>query len=183
MGRTGRLFAHQWIADAEPDIMAIAKALGGGFPVSACLASAQAAAGMTVGMHGSTFGGNPLAMAVAIAAFDEISRDETLDAVNRCSGELRAGLEAIAGRYPKVLREIRGRGLLIGVQLAVVNKDFISLAREQNLLITGGGDNVVRLLPALTITAQEVREVLIRFERTCEAASERLVANTAEAAA
>jgi acetylornithine/N-succinyldiaminopimelate aminotransferase len=182
MGRTGRLFAHQWIADAEPDIMAIAKALGAGFPVSACLASEQAAAGMTVGTHGSTFGGNPLAMAVAIAAFDEISRVETLDAVNRRSGELRAGIETIAGRYPRVVREIRGRGLLIGVQLAVFNKDFIILAREQNLLVTGGADNVVRLLPALTITAQEVREVLIRFERTCEAASERLVADTAETA-
>ena len=137
---------------------------------------------MTVGMHGSTFGGNPLAMAVAIAAFDEISRVETLDAVNRRSGELRAGLETIAGRYPRVVREIRGRGLLIGMQLAVFNKDFISLARAQNLLVTGGADNVVRLLPALTITAQEVSEVLIRFERTCEAASERLVADTAETA-
>lgn len=183
MGRTGRLFAHQWIEDCEPDIMAIAKALGAGFPVSACLATAQAAVGMTVGSHGSTFGGNPLAMAVAIAAFDEISNPETLDAVNQRAEELRAGLESIAARYPRIVREIRGLGLLIGVQLAVVNRDFINLARQHRLLITGGGDNVVRLLPALNITAPEVGEVLIRFEQTCEKASELLAVDASQVAA
>ncbi|WP_210423404.1 aspartate aminotransferase family protein [Sphingopyxis microcysteis] len=182
MGRTGRLFAHQWIKDCEPDIMAIAKALGAGFPVSACLATAQAAIGMTIGSHGSTFGGNPLAMAVAIAAFDEISNAETLDTVNQRAKEFRAGLESITARYPHIVREIRGLGLLIGVQLAVVNREFINLARQQRLLITGGGDNVVRLLPALTISAQEVREVLIRFEQTCEKASELLAVDALQVA-
>jgi len=179
MGRTGRLFAHQWIADADPDIMAIGKALGGGFPVSACLATADAAAGMTVGSHGSTFGGNPLAMAVAIAAFDKISREETLSFARDRSEQLRTGLNAIAARHPGVVREIRGRGLLVGVQMIVGNKDFIRLAREANLLVTGGGDNVVRLLPALTITEDDVRELLARFEKTCVAAE----AHLAEAAA
>lgn len=183
MGRTGRLFAHQWVYGAEPDIMAVAKALGAGFPVSACLATEDAAAGMTVGTHGSTFGGNPLAMAVAIAAFDEISKEETLAVARERSEQLRTGLSDIAQRHPKVVREIRGRGLLVGVQLAVGNKDFIKLAREQNLLITGGGDNVVRLLPALTIPQEDVREVLARFERTCVDATERLVDAEATAAA
>lgn len=182
MGRTGRLFAHQWIKDCEPDIMAVAKALGAGFPVSACLATAQAAIGMTIGSHGSTFGGNPLAMAVAIAAFDEISNAETLDTVNQRAKEFRAGLESITARYPHIVREIRGLGLLIGVQLAVVNREFINIARQQRLLITGGGDNVVRLLPALTISAQEVREVLIRFEQTCEKASELLAVDALQVA-
>lgn len=175
MGRTGRLFAHQWIPGAEPDIMAVAKALGAGFPVSACLATADAAIGMTVGTHGSTFGGNPLAMAIAIAAFDEINKEETLRFARARAEQLRAGLDRIAQRYPTVVREIRGRGLLVGVQMVVGNKDFIKLAREQHLLVTGGGDNVVRLLPALTITEVDVRELLARFEKTCVEAHRGLV--------
>jgi acetylornithine/N-succinyldiaminopimelate aminotransferase len=183
MGRTGRLFAHQWATGAEPDIMAIAKALGAGFPVSACLATEAAAIGMTVGTHGSTFGGNPLAMAVAIAAFDEISKEETLAAARARSEQLRSGLAEIAGRYPQIVREIRGRGLLIGVQMVVENKKFVALAREQNLLIMGGGDNVVRLLPALTITEEDAREVLVRFERSCAKAADVLLESGAQVVA
>ncbi|MFM2410672.1 MAG: hypothetical protein RL481_1500 [Pseudomonadota bacterium] len=175
MGRTGRMFAHQWGSGAEPDIMAVAKALGAGFPVAACLASEEAAIGMTVGVHGSTFGGNPLAMAVALAAFDVISKDETLAGVCARSQQLRVGLAEIADLYPAVVKEVRGRGLLIGIQLKVVNKDFIPLAREKQLLITGGGDNIVRLLPALTITEDDAREVLVRFESACAEALARLV--------
>jgi acetylornithine/N-succinyldiaminopimelate aminotransferase len=183
MGRTGRLFAHQWTSGAEPDIMAIGKALGAGFPVSACLATAEAAAGMTVGAHGSTFGGNPLAMAIAIAAFDEISKEETLAFARERSEQLRTGLNEVAHRHPKVVRELRGAGLLVGVQLAVRNKDFIKLAREQNLLVTGGGDNVIRLLPALNIRQDDVREVLARFERSCVQADQRLVDSDSAVAA
>ncbi len=183
MGRTGRLFAHQWVEGAEPDIMAIAKALGAGFPVSACLATEEAALGMSVGAHGSTFGGNPLAMAVAIAAFDQISKPATLSNVLARSAQLREGLERIARQYPQVIHELRGKGLLIGVQLHVLNKQFIGLAREEKLLITAGGDNIVRLLPALTLYEHDAGEILERFERACERACKQLVSAEAGAAA
>lgn len=175
LGRTGRLFAHQWATACEPDIMTIAKALGAGFPVAACLATKRAAVGMTLSAHGSTFGGNPLAMAVATAAFDEIARPETLANARARSEQLRLGLTNLIARYPTVLRELRGKGLLVGVQLHVNNRDFIATAREEKLLLSGGGENIVRLLPALTISEMEVDEVLIRFAGACERASGLLV--------
>ena len=169
MGRTGQLFAHQWVEGVEPDIMALAKALGAGFPVGACLATREAGAGMVVGTHGSTFGGNPLAMAVALAAFDEIARPELLDHVRVMAKRLRDGLERIRTLYPDVVDEIRGKGLLVGIRVKLLNKDFIAAARAQRLLLAGGGDNCVRMLPPLVITAEEVDEALRRFEATCEA--------------
>lgn len=169
MGRTGRLYAHQWVQDAEPDIMALAKALGGGFPVGACLASAEAASGMAVGAHGSTFGGNPLAMAVALAAFEEIARPELLANVQAMSELLRDGLETIRKRYPRIVDEIRGKGLLVGVRVRPLNKDVIAAAREHKLLLAGGGDNCVRLLPPLNISSDEVEQILVRLAATCEA--------------
>ncbi len=169
MGRTGQLFAHQWVEGVEPDIMALAKALGAGFPVGACLATREAGAGMVVGTHGSTFGGNPLAMAVALAAFDEIARPELLDHVRVMAKRLRDGLERIRTLYPDVVDEIRGKGLLVGIRVKLLNKDFIAAARAQRLLLAGGGDNCVRMLPPLVITAEEVGEALRRFEATCEA--------------
>ncbi|WP_395336105.1 aspartate aminotransferase family protein [Novosphingobium sp. BL-8H] len=168
MGRTGRLFAHQWVDGAAPDIMALAKALGGGFPVGACLATREAAAGMTFGTHGSTFGGNPLAMAVALAAFDEIARPELLEHVRAMSQRLRDGLNALCARYPQVVEEVRGKGLLVGVRMATPNKAFIATAREHRLLLAGGGDNCVRMLPALIISAEEVDEAIARFAAACE---------------
>jgi len=170
LGRTGRLFAHEWAADAAPDILCVAKALGGGFPVGACLATARAAAGMSVGSHGSTYGGNPLAMAVGLAAFDEISREETLAHVREIAGYFTQALKGLQDRYPDVVAEVRGKGLLIGVKLIPNNRDFMVLARDERLLIAGGGDNCVRLLPPLTITAEEAREAIEKLERTCEAA-------------
>jgi len=170
LGRTGRLFAHEWAADAAPDILCVAKALGGGFPVGACLATARAASGMGVGAHGSTYGGNPLAMAVGLAAFEEISREETLAHVREMAGYFTQGLKGLQDRYPDVIAEVRGKGLLIGVKLACDNREFMALAREQRLLIAGGGDNCVRLLPPLIITAEEAREAIDKLERTCEAA-------------
>lgn len=169
MGRTGQLFAHQWVEGVEPDIMALAKALGAGFPVGACLATREAGAGMVVGTHGSTFGGNPLAMAVALAAFDEIARPELLDHVRVMAKRLRDGLERIRALYPDVVDEIRGKGLLVGIRVKLLNKDFIAAARAQRLLLAGGGDNCVRMLPPLVITAEEMDEALRRFEATCEA--------------
>ena len=170
MGRTGRLFAHQWFDDVAPDIMAVAKALGGGFPVGACLATAEAAKGMTVGAHGSTFGGNPLAMAVGIAAFDEIAKDATLANVRTAAADFTARLEALRDRFPDVIAEVRGKGLLIGLKMIPNNRDFMALAREAGLLVAGGGENCVRLLPSLLITPAEIAEAVARLEAACAAA-------------
>ena len=176
MGRTGRLWAHEWAGAAEPDIMCVAKALGGGFPIGACLATAAAAEGMNVGAHGSTFGGNPLAMAVGAAAFDEISKPDTLENVVHISGYLGQQLHGLKERFPDVIEEVRGKGLLIGVKVIPNNRAMMALARDHGLLIAGGGDNCVRLLPPLNMTLDEAREAIERFERTCEAAQAQAVA-------
>jgi len=169
MGRTGKLFAHEWAEDAAPDIMCVAKALGGGFPVGACLASAEAAKGMTVGVHGSTFGGNPLAMAVGLAAFNEIAKEETLAHVREVAGYFVQQLSGVMDRFPDVISEIRGKGLLIGLKLIPNNREFMGIARDQGLLVAGGGDNLVRLLPSLLITQEEAREAVQKLEKACEA--------------
>jgi acetylornithine/N-succinyldiaminopimelate aminotransferase len=176
MGRTGKLFAHEWAEDAAPDIMCVAKALGGGFPVGACLATTEAAKGMTVGVHGSTFGGNPLAMAVGLAAFDEISKDETLANVRDVAGYLGQQLTGLKDRYPDVIVDVRGKGFLIGLKLVPVNREFMALARDQHLLVAGGGDNCVRLLPPLNLTLEEAREVVEKLEKTCEVVRTRAAA-------
>ena len=176
LGRTGKLFAHEWAADAAPDIMCVAKALGDGFPVGACLATNDAASGMTVGAHGSTYGGNPLAMAVGLAAFAELEREETLTNVREMAGYFAQGLKGLQDRFPDIILEVRGKGLLIGLRLAPNNRAFMELAREHRLLIAGGGDNCIRLLPSLLITAEEAREAVARLERTCEAARARAAA-------
>ena len=168
MGRTGKLFAHEWAEDAAPDIMCVAKALGGGFPVGACLASAEAAKGMTVGVHGSTFGGNPLAMAVGLTAFNEIAKEETLQHVREVAGYFVQQLSGLADRFPDVISEIRGKGLLIGLKLIPNNREFMGIARDQGLLVAGGGDNLVRLLPSLLITQDEAREAVAKLEQACE---------------
>ncbi|WP_034156949.1 aspartate aminotransferase family protein [Sphingomonas sp. ERG5] len=169
MGRTGRLFAHQWHDDVAPDIMAVAKALGGGFPVGACLATRRAASGMVPGTHGSTFGGNPLAMAVGIAAFDEIAAPAMLAHVRAVSTHLRDGLARLQARYPETILDVRGKGLLIGVKLAVENRAFMAAARERHLLVAAGGENCVRLLPPLTISHDEADIALERLDETCNA--------------
>ena len=176
MGRTGKLWAHEW-GGMTPDIMAIAKALGGGFPIGACLATAEAARGMTVGAHGSTFGGNPLAMAVGGAAFAEISKPETLAHVNEVAGYLKQQLHGLKERFPDVIVDVRGKGLLLGVKLVPNNREFMGWARDQNhLLIAGGGDNCCRILPPLNLTLDEAREAIERFERTCEFARGKMAA-------
>ena len=176
MGRTGKLWAHEW-GGMTPDIMAIAKALGGGFPVGACLATAEAARGMTVGAHGSTFGGNPLAMAVGGAAFAEISKPGTLAHVNEIAGYLKQQLHGLKERFPDVIVDVRGKGLLLGVKLVPNNREFMGWARDENhLLIAGGGDNCCRILPPLNLTLDEAREAIERFERTCEFARSKMAA-------
>ena len=176
MGRTGKLWAHEW-AGMSPDIMAVAKALGGGFPIGACLATARAASGMTVGVHGSTFGGNPLAMAVGLKALSLINTPETLANVNDIAGYLKQQLAGLQSRFPDIIVDVRGKGLLIGVKLVPNNREFMALARDtQQLLIAGGGDNCVRLLPPLNLTLDEARELIVRFEAACEVAREKWAA-------
>jgi acetylornithine/N-succinyldiaminopimelate aminotransferase len=170
MGRTGKLFAHQWFEGVEPDIMAVAKALGGGFPVGACLATAAAAEGMVVGVHGSTFGGNPLAMAVATAAFDEIAKPETLAHGRAIAADFVERLSALAARYPDIVEEVRGKGLLIGLKMIPNNREFMAIARDHGLLVAGGGENCVRLLPALIMSHEEVAIAVERFDAACAAA-------------
>ena len=168
LGRTGRLFAYEWADNAAPDIMCVAKALGGGFPVGACLATTEAAKGMTVGAHGSTYGGNPLAMAVGLAAIDQLTKPELLAHVRAVAGYFGQQLSGLADRYPDVIAEVRGKGLLIGLKLIPNNRDFMALARDEKLLIAGGGDNCVRLLPPLVISIDEAREAVEKLERVCQ---------------
>jgi acetylornithine/N-succinyldiaminopimelate aminotransferase len=176
MGRTGKLWAHEW-GGMTPDIMAIAKALGGGFPIGACLATTRAATGMVVGVHGSTFGGNPLAMAVGGAAFAEISKPESLDHVNEIAGYLKQQLHGLKERFPDVIVEVRGKGLLMGIKLVPNNREFMGWARDEaQLLVAGGGDNLVRILPPLNLTLDEAREAIERLEKTCEFARTKLAA-------
>ena len=171
LGRTGKLFAHEWAGEgAAPDVMCLAKALGGGFPVGACLATTEAAKGMVPGTHGSTYGGNPLAMAVSLASVGELTRPEMLQHVRDVSGYFAQQLEGLMGRFPDIIEDIRGKGLLIGLKLKTPNRAFMALARDHRLLLAGGGDNCVRLLPPLIITRDEVREAITRLEGACEAA-------------
>ncbi len=175
LGRTGKLFAHEW-AGVEPDIMAVAKALGGGFPVGACLATAKAASGMSVGSHGSTYGGNPLAMAVGLAAMAELNSPALLDHVSKVAGYLVQQIEGLKARFPDVVADIRGRGLLIGIKLHTPNREFMQHARDARLLIAGGGDNCVRLLPPLVLTLDEAREAIEKLEQACLAARAKIPA-------
>jgi acetylornithine/N-succinyldiaminopimelate aminotransferase len=125
---------------------------------------------MTVGSHGSTYGGNPLAMAVGLAAVDELIKPQLMDQVNETAGYLVQQLSGLKDRYPDVVVDIRGKGLLIGVKLATPNRDFMQHARDERLLLAGGGDNCVRLLPPLVLTREEAREAIEKFERACERA-------------
>jgi len=165
MGRSGKLWAYEY-ADIEPDIMTIAKALGGGFPVGACLARAHVADAMVVGSHGSTFGGNPLAMAVAAKAFEELSSPEILDNVVKVSNFLRQQLAGLSETYPDMIAEIRGKGLLIGLKVKPNNRDVMKAAREHQLLIGGGSDNCVRLLPPLNLSLAEASDIISRLDST-----------------
>ena len=157
MGRTGKLFAHEWTG-IEPDIMAIAKGIGGGFPLGACLATAEAAKGMTVGTHGTTYGGNPLAMAVGNAAIDLAVAPGFLDHVNKVANYLNQQLGALVAGHPAIFESVRGQGLMLGLKMKVPNGDFIAAARDAGLVVLPAGDNVVRLLPPLTLSEAEARE-------------------------
>ena len=175
MARTGKIWAHQY-SDITPDVMATAKALGGGFPIGACLATEAASDCMTVGAHGSTFGGNPLAMAVGMVAYQALTNVEMLQHVNDVSGFFRQQLAGLADTYPDLIQDIRGKGLLIGLKLKINNREFMATARDQDLLIAGGSDNCVRLLPPLTVTLEEASDVIARLDRAFSKARETLAA-------
>lgn len=160
-GRTGKLFAHQWAdGKADPDVMAVAKGMGGGFPMGACLATARAAEGMVVGTHGSTYGGGPLAMAVASAAFDELTDPGLMANVNKMANFMTQQFERLKQDHPEVVEDVRGKGLLCGMKLKKKALDVRNLARAHKLLVGNAGDNVLRLVPPLVISEDNVREAV-----------------------
>lgn len=165
VGRTGRLFAHEW-SGVTPDIMSAAKGIGGGFPLGVCLATAEAARGMTAGSHGTTFGGNPLAMAVGNAVLDVVLAEGFLDHVQRMGLLLKQQLASVMDRHPGVITEIRGTALILGLKLDVPNTTFTAAARDEHLLVIPAGDNVVRLLPPLIISEADVAEAVKRIDAT-----------------
>jgi acetylornithine/N-succinyldiaminopimelate aminotransferase len=168
MGRTGDLFAYKRVG-VTPDVMSLAKALGGGFPIGAVLATAEAASGMTPGSHGSTFGGNPLAIAAANAVLDVMLKPGFFDHVQKMSLLLK--LASVVDRYPAVLSEVRGEGLLVGVKAVVPSGDLVNALRGEKLLTVGAGDNVVRFLAPLIVTEAEIAESVQMLERACVALS------------
>jgi acetylornithine/N-succinyldiaminopimelate aminotransferase len=168
MGRTGRLFAHEW-AGVTPDILMIAKGIGGGFPLGAVLATEHAAAAMTAGSHGSTYGGNPLGCAVGLEVLRHIADPAFLDAVNRRAGHLRQKLEGLVAAHPQVFDHVRGAGLMLGLVCRAPNTDVVRAGYAEALLTVPAADNVVRLLPPLTITGDEIDAAVARLDRAAAA--------------
>jgi acetylornithine/N-succinyldiaminopimelate aminotransferase len=166
MGRTGELFAYKRTG-VTPDIMPLAKALGGGFPIGACLATREAAKGMTAGTHGSTFGGNPLAMAAGNAVLDVMLAPGFIENVQRMSLLLKQKLAGVCDRYPDVVNEVRGEGLLVGLRAVVPAGDLSNAMRDEKLLTVAAGENVVRMLPPLIVTEAEITDAVGRIERAC----------------
>ncbi len=170
VGRTGKLFAHEW-AGITPDIMLVAKGIGGGFPLGAVLATERAASGMNAGTHGSTYGGNPLGCAVGCAVLDHVADPGFLAEVRRKGALLRQGLEGLVATYPEVFDSVRGEGLMVGLVCRAPNLDVVNAAYAAELATVPAGDNTVRLLPPLTITEDEIAEALARLERTARTVS------------
>ncbi|MEO0938113.1 MAG: aspartate aminotransferase family protein [Pseudomonadota bacterium] len=164
VGRTGKLFAHEW-AGIAPDIMMVAKGIGGGFPLGAVLATEEAASGMTAGTHGSTYGGNPLGCAVGCAVMGIVDDPAFLAEVNRKSALLRQKLEGLIAAHPSVFDSIRGAGLMLGIKCKVPNTDIVAAGYEQHILTVPAADNVIRLLPPLTITDEEIAEAITRLDQ------------------
>jgi len=174
VGRTGRFFAFEH-SGVTPDIATLAKGIGGGFPLGVCLATADAAKGMAVGVHGTTFGGNPLAMAVGNATLDVILAPGFLERVARLGLDMRQRLAELKDRRGAVIEEVRGEGLLIGLRLKAPPADFAEEALKQKLLVIPAGDNVVRVLPPLVVTDEELAEGVRRLDAACAAVEERLM--------
>ncbi len=166
MGRTGKLLAHEWTGVA-PDVASLGKGIGGGFPMGACLATEKAAAAMVAGTHGSTYGGNPLAVAAGNAVLDVILEDGFLERVRKISETLRGRLEDLCRRNDSIFEEVRGQGLLLGLKCRVPNMDIVTKLRDKGLLVPPADDNVVRLLPALIIEESHIDEAISLFEEVC----------------
>ena len=164
MGRTGRLFAHEW-AGITPDIMMVAKGIGGGFPLGAVLATENAASGMVAGTHGSTYGGNPLACAVGAKVMEIIAAPAFLAEVNRKAALLAQKLEALVAAHPAIFEAVRGQGLILGLKCKIAPADVVNAGYAQHLLTIPAADNVLRLLPPLTITDAEIAEAVARLDR------------------
>jgi acetylornithine/N-succinyldiaminopimelate aminotransferase len=164
MGRTGKLFAYMW-AGIEPDVMAVAKGIGGGFPLGAFLATDEAAKGMVAGTHGSTYGGNPLAMAVGNAVLDAVLEPGFLDHVQTISLRLKQGLARLKDENPDVIEEVRGSGLLAGIKVKPPTAEVVAACIAEGLLTVGAGENVVRLLPPLNVSEAEIGEAVARLSR------------------
>jgi acetylornithine/N-succinyldiaminopimelate aminotransferase len=163
VGRTGKLFAHEW-AGITPDIMMVAKGIGGGFPLGAVLATEEAASGMTAGTHGSTYGGNPLACAVGSAVMTAVTAPDFLNTVRARAGQLRQSLEGLVAAHPDVFESVRGAGLMLGIKCKKTNIDVVNAGYDNQVITIPAGDNVIRLLPALTITEDEVTEAIARLD-------------------
>ena len=168
MGRTGKLFAHQW-ADITPDVMGVAKGIGGGFPLGAFLATAEAAKGMVAGSHGTTYGGNLMAMAAGNAVADTVLADGFLENVQQVANRMKQGLASISDRFPTVFKGVRGTGLMLGLECVMVNGDVVVALRDQGLLTVPAGENVVRILPPLVIGDAEIDEGLGMIETAATA--------------
>ena len=181
MGRTGKFFAHEWVG-VTPDIMTVAKGIGGGFPLGAVLATAEAAKGMTPGTHGTTYGGNPLAMAVGNEAIDMVLSPGFLEHVNKVANYMHQQLGSLVAGHPQIFESVRGQGLMIGLKMKVPNGEFITRARANGVVVLPAGDNVVRLLPPLTITEDEVREGIALMEKTASQMEDPLQFKKQEAA-
>jgi len=164
VGRTGKLFAHEW-AGITPDIMMVAKGIGGGFPLGVVLASETAASGMVAGTHGSTYGGNPLACAVGLAVLNEIADPAFLEDVRRKSGLLRQKLEGLVAAHPEVFEEARGTGLMLGLKCKAPNIDVVNAGYAQNVLTVPAADNVLRILPPLTLSDDDISEAINRLDK------------------
>jgi acetylornithine/N-succinyldiaminopimelate aminotransferase len=171
-GRTGKFFAHEW-AGVTPDIMAVAKAIGGGFPLGACMATERAASGMVAGTHGSTYGGNPLGMAVGNAMLDHVLAPGFLERVSEAAGRLRQRLEGLVASNADILEGVRGEGLMLGLKCRVPVGDFVVKARETGVLVVPAGDNVARVLPPLNISDAEIDEAARLLDAACAAARAR----------
>ena len=168
IGRLGAMFGYQKLG-VTPDVMALAKGLGAGFPIGAVLATDEAAKGMTPGTHGSTFGGNPLAVAAGNAVLDVVTRTGFLEHVRDIALLFKQRLAEIKDRHPSVIAEVRGEGLLLGLKSEVPNTEVIDAFRAEKLLAVGAGDNVARLVPPLIVTEAEVAEAIARIDRACTA--------------
>ena len=167
VGRTGKLFAHEW-AGVTPDVMMVAKGIGGGFPLGAVLATEDAASGMTAGTHGSTYGGNPLGCAVGLKVLQTVAAPDFMAEVNRKAGLFRQKLEGLVASHPAVFEEVRGVGLMLGLKCKASNVDVVQAGYDADMLVVPAADNVVRLLPALNLTDEDIAEAIARLSKAAE---------------